>query len=204
MRTSIYIRVCLPKLPPFDLNVTDISGKTTLGELRTRLAEVAKTHENKQVRAFVKTWGPRGRLSSNPGYGDDSKTLSKCFGPVWRRKHGNTLLSLLDTNVPPGDEVPSGDDDANASSTSPSKPQKCLMECGFHAGGSNGLCSQCTKLYNAMPQDTRPDLEAARQKLYPVASSAETNTKEHPQTSSSDNHGGKREKKKARVDHRSS
>jgi O-acetyl-ADP-ribose deacetylase (regulator of RNase III) len=39
---------------------------------------------------------------------------------------------------------------------------KCLMGCGFFGSGDLGLCTACTRKYEAMPPDQRPDLAAAQ------------------------------------------
>ena len=100
MRTSIFVRISLPQKPPVDLELNGITGRTTLCQVREKLLELAASHSDAEVRKFLALWAPRGRLSSNPGFDDDRKTLSSCFGSVWKAKYGNTMLTLLDCNLP--------------------------------------------------------------------------------------------------------
>ena len=100
MRTSIVVRISLPRRQPIDLELNAITGKTTLSQVREKLLELATSHSDPEVCTFLTTWAWRGRLSSNPGFEDDRKTLSECFGNVWKAKYGNTMLELLDCDRP--------------------------------------------------------------------------------------------------------
>ena len=104
-RSNIVIRLSLPKRPPIDIVIDHITGRTTLGEVRQRLIELSDSHEIAEVRSFLATWAPRGRLSSNPGFDDDRATLAAVWGSVWKSKHGNTLMELLDCNLPESNEA---------------------------------------------------------------------------------------------------
>ena len=95
----------LPKRRPIDLVVDGITGRTTLGQVRQRLVELAASHEDGELRLYLATWAARGRLSSNPGFDDDSSTLAAVWGGTWKSKHGNTLMELLDCDRPSAQET---------------------------------------------------------------------------------------------------
>lgn len=116
-RTDIVVRLSLPKRAPVDLVIDRITGKTTLGQVRERLLALAASHADIDVRSHLTAWAPRGRLSSNPGFDDDRKTLAAVWGAVWKQKYGNTMLELLDCNLP------SNEEDAGGSATAGGVPR---------------------------------------------------------------------------------